>query len=408
MNDRRDLHAEKAGAEAKLHLAERQLLCLCPFHARLINKWKKVSSRDIDTIGVSMVGQALRLCYNPEFICGLKTTSSLVQVLMHEIYHVIFGHLFLDRTQFENPYALLIACEISANEFLDQEALPGKPILVQDFDLPDNESTLIRYRRLRLDSRCKNDLSPLDSHEGWANEDGGMSDKQKKILTDQISHTLDSLSLDEIRIIPDHVYECIKKIVDKIGFSSANQQQEKLSNKAHANLPWEIILHRFMSQERRYSFSWPSRRCPDMIGIIPGTRLSSKGPGIMVAIDTSGSMSMDVMDQILAEVNILACLAHRVVFVECDCDVTRVHPCFKAGDLETIAGRGGTDLRPPFELLDQYRVDLVVYFTDGEGPAPESIPSPPVIWCLTDYSSKSPAPWGQAIRLFDEDAYSFV
>ena len=61
---------------------------------------------------------------------------------------------------------------------------------------------------------------------------------------------------------------------------------------------------------------------------------------------------------------------------------------------------GGTDLRPPFEpeILCKLRPDVVVYFTDGCGPAPERPPRMPVIWCLTPIGDP-PARWGHVVRM---------
>ena len=52
-------------------------------------------------------------------------------------------------------------------------------------------------------------------------------------------------------------------------------------------------------------------------------------------------------------------------------------------DIREVHGRGGTDLRPPFEpaFLRQHNPDVLVYFTDGNGPAPDQAPPLPVI-CL--------------------------
>ena len=65
-----------------------------------------------------------------------------------------------------------------------------------------------------------------------------------------------------------------------------------------------------------------------------------------------------------------------------------------------VMGRGGTDLRPPFaaDLLRKHRPNLVLYFTDGCGPAPENPPRMPVIWVLTD-SGQMPCKWGRKVRM---------
>jgi len=89
---------------------------------------------------------------------------------------------------------------------------------------------------------------------------------------------------------------------------------------------------------------------------------------------------------------------HEVHVVECDANIHAVYRLTRR--LPRVHGRGGTDLRPPFAagVLAKVRPDVVVYFTDGEGPAPERAPGVPVLWCLTRGGSK-PTGWGRALTL---------
>lgn len=63
--------------------------------------------------------------------------------------------------------------------------------------------------------------------------------------------------------------------------------------------------------------------------------------------------------------------------------------------LKMVHGRGGTDLRPPFEAQfpAKVRPDVIIYFTAGGGLAPDRPPLTPVIWCLTPEGSR-PVAWG--------------
>jgi len=63
-------------------------------------------------------------------------------------------------------------------------------------------------------------------------------------------------------------------------------------------------------------------------------------------------------------------------------------------------GRGGTDLRPPFDpaLLQREGIDAIVYFTDGEGPFSESAPGIATLWVLTSAVNFA-CPWGERARL---------
>jgi predicted metal-dependent peptidase len=78
--------------------------------------------------------------------------------------------------------------------------------------------------------------------------------------------------------------------------------------------------------------------------------------------------------------------------------VQRVFP-FR-GTLKEVWGRGGTDLRPPFDqrLLAKVKPDVIICFTDGCGPAPDRPPRVPVIWCLT-LGGRKPTDWGREVFL---------
>ena len=118
----------------------------------------------------------------------------------------------------------------------------------------------------------------------------------------------------------------------------------------------------------------------------------------MAVIDTSGSLTDDLFALISSELARMS-KDFDVTVVECD---AKIHEVYKCRPINSVQGRGGTDLRPPFEkgFLRQHRPDLLVYFTDGYGPAPDDKPRIPVIWCLTP-DGKQPAEWGRVIRMTD-------
>ena len=84
--------------------------------------------------------------------------------------------------------------------------------------------------------------------------------------------------------------------------------------------------------------------------------------------------------------------------IECDSVIQQVYP-YRAAIAE-VHGRAGPTLRPPLEssFLRKMKADLVIFFTDGYGPAPEQKPQVPVIWCLTP-GGELPAAWGRDIRM---------
>ena len=116
----------------------------------------------------------------------------------------------------------------------------------------------------------------------------------------------------------------------------------------------------------------------------------------MVAIDTSSSMKRAHFERIRNELEQLRRLA-EVTVVQCDKVIRKTYALREP--LQTIVGRGGTDLRPPLavDVLNQYRPRLVIYFTDGDGPVPKREPTVPLVWCLPA-NAKPPASWGRVVR----------
>src|SRR5262249_6759735 len=127
--------------------AQQRMLRAYPFYARFVAAWRCQATTRVATMGVTVEHGTIVLYYHPAFVVAC-TYPELVGVLLHETHHLLFEHLFLDPAQFPDAQALLIAEEVTANEWI-HEPLPGTPILLAHFpQLPANEDTLTRYKRL--------------------------------------------------------------------------------------------------------------------------------------------------------------------------------------------------------------------------------------------------------------------
>ena len=68
-------------------------------------------------------------------------------------------------------------------------------------------------------------------------------------------------------------------------------------------------------------------------------------------------------------------------------------------------------LRPPFapDVLERFSPGLIVYFTDGHGPAPASPPpGVSVLWILTGANPAIPARYGQVVCMRERASRSRV
>ena len=388
-------HFNDTNAKLMIRLAEKKLLEAYPFYARLINSWQKISA-DCDTMGVAIKESAIHLSYNPEFVSRL-TLESLCATLIHEANHVVLGHVHLDPRRFGNSNALMVACEVSANEFVrDSQDLPGSPLLLKDWNLPPGESTIKRYHRLYLDLRCaKPHVKAMDNHGQWGNSDAGQTRRQKRMINTLIEKALTGMDSEHLNELPLGILKAINSISTQ--GTVAGKITEALTGKRRSGISWYSILQPHFNVVRKPDFSWPPRRMPHLTGIIPGHRLSRKKLVVMAAVDTSGSMDISTINAIKAELDHIASFT-RVILVQCDTEISNITPDYKPGGLVDIQGRGGTDLCPPFSLFNQYPVGLMIYFTDGQGPGPPTQPHIPVIWCLSQEGSP-PVSWGRVVKM---------
>ncbi len=167
-------------------------------------------------------------------------------------------------------------------------------------------------------------------------------------------------------------------------------------------LPWRVLLARFMISAARddYSYQRPSRR--DGPAVLP--RLASGEVNLLVALDTSGSVSSEELAQFVAEVDALkGQIRARVTLQACDEALDPAGPwTFQAWEPialpQRVHGSGGTSFVPVFDWVarEQLRPDLLLYFTDAEGEFPPAPPDFPVIWLV---KGRARVPWGERIQL---------
>jgi predicted metal-dependent peptidase len=127
-----------------------------------------------------------------------------------------------------------------------------------------------------------------------------------------------------------------------------------------------------------FTYRRPSRRAaalPDVV--LPSLRQPL--PTVAVVIDTSGSMSDDMLSQVLGEVaGLLSSVGvgrNRLHVVCCDAQAYQSQRVLKAREVRLLGG-GGTDMGAGLAATNELRPrpDLVIVLTDGHTPWP---PGPP-------------------------------
>ena len=373
-------------AAGKIGIAIRRLANKYPYHANVLERFILRERSDLPTMAVVATDKDVWLHYNTEFVLNLPA-DQLLGVLLHEVHHVVFRHIFQNTADFPDDWALTVAQEVSVNEFVN-EALPDGVIVLDMFpNLPPMESTRQRYERLKREKTRIRLLKPqvwylsgngngsggiLDDHDVWqdaANNSQHAESNVKAVLQDAL-----------IDVGDKDLPKAMRKALRRWGIGNRPGTGElALHGDGSGHLDWKHLLRRYVGRILRPShvLHRPPRRCPELVGVVPARSFGGGRSAVLAVIDTSGSISDQMLNQIDAELARLA-RCHEVKVVFCDCEI---HAVFRYRKLRTVTGRGGTDFHPPLEtgFLRKHRADLVVYFTDGFGDAPAVQPPVPVI-----------------------------
>jgi predicted metal-dependent peptidase len=234
----------------------------------------------------------------------------------------------------------------------------------------------------------------LDDHSRWREQNQGAVEHA---IASDLTAAYDALNDEAQELVSKGLREAIDRQRKKLVGVGAGNAQAKLRGRGRREISSWSALNKFVGSclERAVSYNYPSRRAPELLGIVPGSRRMPSKPMILAAIDTSGSMTLRELETISAELSYLA-TRYDITVVECDAAIQRTYRYTKP--ILSVEGGGGTDFRPLFErgFLQRHRPDLVLVFTDGHGPAPTAPPQVPVIWIISTVAT--PAPWGLVMR----------
>jgi predicted metal-dependent peptidase len=166
---------------------------------------------------------------------------------------------------------------------------------------------------------------------------------------------------------------------------------------------WREILRELLSAPAAddYDETRPDRRFMEEDIFLP-TLYSERVGTFVVAVDTSGSVTEDMLSKFMAEVQY--CLdtvkPEKVIVIDCDAAINQEREFAYGDNLRDfkLKGGGGTDFRPVFDRVKSLpdSPEAVVYFTDGYGAFPDEHPNYPVVW--VDYGGTE-YPFGEVVRI---------
>ncbi len=402
------------GIKNKLTKARTQLILDRPFLGNLVlrlplvaaDSWCKTSATD-----------AKSFYYNPEFIDSLNK-HQIKFVLIHEALHCALTHFARRGNRTKHKWDL--ACDFAINPLLVKEGF-HPPIDVPIFQ--QYAGMIAEEIYPMIDDNLNQE--PMDQHlyDDQANDDSKQSDggmredqlqqepKPQSKANEGEQGGASSLAQQPAILRPDEIEKLATQWQKNLASSAQIAQQAGKLEGEFAKLvdfflqpqvSWQSLLAQYMSALARddFSYSRPSRRSGE--AILPA--LKSHQIDITVAIDTSGSISQEEVDEFVSEVNaIKANLRASITLIACDDKLSEHSPWrFEAWDAlqfpASLGGGKGTNFNPVFDYINaQDKVcDVLIYFTDAKGKFPEIEPNYPVMWLV---KGKEVIPWGARIQL---------
>jgi len=314
--------------------------------------------------------------YNSRFIDQLKTKE--VEFLFgHEVLHCCYDHI--SRTNDRDRQLFNIACDYAVNRDLINHNV-GTMITTVDClhdskydgmaaeeiydDLYENAEKIDMDRLIEkmIDQHLEGDSSEETTNGKEGNGDGGGNGPSR-------------LSKEDKEAIKNEIKEAMMQASQAAGAGNTPAGISRAINDlTHPKMDWRELLRQSLESTIKADFSWckPSRRGWHIDAVLPGMTPGEE-VDIVVAIDTSGSISNTMLNNFLSEVQgIMDCFTtFKIHLFAFD---TEVHnpQTFNSDNLDDMAdyelmGHGGTDFECVFKYLVKEGIEpqRLVMFTDG-------------------------------------------
>jgi len=385
------------GPEVQEELARciNQLLLKEPFFAHVLSGLARKETSKVRTAAVGLDGEKVALYVNPEFFLKeLKTPSSRVAVLKHEILHVVFKHLFRD-TRLADHELHNIAADIVVNQYVGDWKLPASAVTLDSFpelDLNPGQSAEYYYRELKKwpGIAAVYGRPSHSDHSLWADA-GGNAGSSPSSSTEAVRSQMDNLLIKSYTRTP----------ANGIGSLPGNVRDalEMIMRNMASRTDWKRILRIFSSSKGSTRISHSMKRVSKRYGTRPGIRIKRRR-AIAVVIDTSGSITDESLAIFMAEIEGMRRTGADITIIEADCAVHDAYPYRRGREINPMGG-GGTDYDPALKYIrERCRVDACIYLTDGLAPEPKEFPNCPILWVLpAGCSPGSHLKWGRTVVL---------
>lgn len=366
----------------------------------------------LDRAGVGKNGINYQLIINENFWDSL-TDPQRRGLLKHELLHIGFFHL-TDYDSLTDHLIANIAEDIEINQYIDAAELPPGPQLPETYPelkLELKKGTHYYYEKLmqgKQQGNCPNlnamlaaaaqgagsivihipgkgDVdTQIPDHSTWG-EFEDLNEAEKKLLKSQTEHILKEVA-DQVQksrgTVPSEFSEILKRITEV----------------EPPKFDWRGYLRRFSGGSTRIYTKKTRRKFNKRYEDNPGLKIKPRRH-ILVAYDTSGSVSTNELNEFNHEVYHMHKTGTEVTIIQCDAAISHIGKFSPQHEVK-IHGRGGTSFQPVIDYYNEntHKYTCLIYLTDGEAPAPTPARGR-MLWVMSSQSSLNEDLVGPQIKL---------
>jgi predicted metal-dependent peptidase len=373
--------------DLKLHAY--RLLMDEPFFAALSRKIEKRADNSIPTAGVRVDPETAQfeMIYNPDFFASLPE-EHVRGVLKHEFYHLIFDHVTSRKPEGVNPKAWNIAADLAINSHLQGElpemaCMPG----VGPFaEMPLHQTAEWYLANLPQKDEGEGEGEGSESGDGDASGesdgDGQPSDGNPGSFDDHSgwSESGDSPEQEAAnQMAKERLKQAMKEAANEASQSAkgwgsmSSAVKEEIIKRLETKVDWKKVLRYFIKTSQRAARRSSVKRINKRYAYIHPGKKTLRQAKIAIAIDQSGSVSDQMLEQFFGELNKLAKLAEfTVVPFDTEVDDNNVYVWKKGQNkkAERVMYES-TCFNAPTDYVNSHSFDGVIILTDMEAPKPK-------------------------------------
>jgi predicted metal-dependent peptidase len=299
-----------------------RLLITEPFFAAISRIVNKSATTAIPTAGVRVNPETAQyeMIYNPDFFAKLPD-NQVRGVLIHEFYHLVFEHVTTRKPEGIDPKLWNIATDLAINSIIGKDNLPDFVCMPggKNFeDFPSHQASefyleLLKQQQKEQEQNGKGKGDKQDPQQGQGGGSGEGDNNQQFDSHDEWGEGGEAADAAR-EIAAERIKEAMEKAADDCNKNNSwgsvsHSVREDIMQRLKTKVDWKKVLRYFIGRAQRSDRTNTIRKINKRFPYIHAGRKTNYSAHIAIAIDQSGSVSNDMLNEFFNELNKLATLA---------------------------------------------------------------------------------------------------